>query len=290
MRAAGWRTGLYTSPHLMRYNERVRIAGRRPPTRRWSLRSTRSRTRGPATGRRCRSPTSSSARSRRSCCSRGARPTCSSSRSASADGSTRSTRSTRTCAIVTSIDLDHRDLLGDTRESIGREGGRLACRLVRRIAEPDPPAIACATRRRASARGGSTWRDVDFTATEPEGIAVALYRGPGSTRGGAARIPRCEAPTSSRTRRAAIAAIDALRDRLPVSVGAMREGCRHRARGALPGAARTARRDTRCRPQSPCGRAACVRARCDDGTIRTTHARGLRDAAGQGYRRRRARA
>ena len=27
MRAAGWRTGLYASPHLMRYNERVRIAG-----------------------------------------------------------------------------------------------------------------------------------------------------------------------------------------------------------------------------------------------------------------------
>ena len=26
--AAGYRTGLYTSPHLLRYNERVRIAGR----------------------------------------------------------------------------------------------------------------------------------------------------------------------------------------------------------------------------------------------------------------------
>ena len=27
LRAAGYRTGLYTSPHLLRYNERVRIAG-----------------------------------------------------------------------------------------------------------------------------------------------------------------------------------------------------------------------------------------------------------------------
>src|SRR5688572_16774468 len=27
LRAAGYRTGLYTSPHLARYNERVRIAG-----------------------------------------------------------------------------------------------------------------------------------------------------------------------------------------------------------------------------------------------------------------------
>jgi len=27
LRAAGYRTGLYTSPHLVRYNERVRIAG-----------------------------------------------------------------------------------------------------------------------------------------------------------------------------------------------------------------------------------------------------------------------
>src|SRR5204863_6887197 len=28
LRAGGYRTGLYTSPHLVRYNERVRIAGR----------------------------------------------------------------------------------------------------------------------------------------------------------------------------------------------------------------------------------------------------------------------
>jgi len=27
LRAGGYRTGLYTSPHLVRYNERVRIAG-----------------------------------------------------------------------------------------------------------------------------------------------------------------------------------------------------------------------------------------------------------------------
>src|SRR3954453_4801137 len=27
LRAAGYRTGLYTSPHLLRYNERVRVAG-----------------------------------------------------------------------------------------------------------------------------------------------------------------------------------------------------------------------------------------------------------------------
>jgi len=27
LRAGGWRTGLYTSPHLLRYNERVRISG-----------------------------------------------------------------------------------------------------------------------------------------------------------------------------------------------------------------------------------------------------------------------
>ena len=27
LRAAGHRTGLYTSPHLLRYNERVRVAG-----------------------------------------------------------------------------------------------------------------------------------------------------------------------------------------------------------------------------------------------------------------------
>jgi dihydrofolate synthase/folylpolyglutamate synthase len=31
LRVAGYRTGLYTSPHLLRYNERVRVAGREAP-------------------------------------------------------------------------------------------------------------------------------------------------------------------------------------------------------------------------------------------------------------------
>src|SRR5438067_161120 len=31
LRAAGYSTGLYTSPHLLRYNERVRIAGLEVP-------------------------------------------------------------------------------------------------------------------------------------------------------------------------------------------------------------------------------------------------------------------
>ena len=45
LRRAGYRTGLYTSPHLARYNERVQIGGGRRTMPRWSPRSTPWRTR-----------------------------------------------------------------------------------------------------------------------------------------------------------------------------------------------------------------------------------------------------
>jgi dihydrofolate synthase/folylpolyglutamate synthase len=57
LRAAGYRTGLYSSPHLVRYNERVLIAA----TRLCARRSPPSKPRAAA----CRSPISSSARSPR---------------------------------------------------------------------------------------------------------------------------------------------------------------------------------------------------------------------------------
>ena len=50
LRARGYRVGLYTSPHLLRYNERVRIDGATRDRRRARReRSTRSRTRAATT-------------------------------------------------------------------------------------------------------------------------------------------------------------------------------------------------------------------------------------------------
>ena len=84
--AAGYRVGCYTSPHLLRYNERVRIAGREADDAALvdGVRAGRGGTR-----RRARSPISSSARSPRGSRSRARGSTRSCSRSGSAGGSTR---------------------------------------------------------------------------------------------------------------------------------------------------------------------------------------------------------
>ncbi|MCK7502271.1 MAG: hypothetical protein MZW92_79585 [Comamonadaceae bacterium] len=76
-------------------------------------------------------------------------------------------------------------------------------------------------------------------------------------RRGAGPCRRCAAPTSCSTPPTALAALDALRDRLPVTMQDIRRGLLEvELAGALPGAARAARRRPRRRPQ-PAGRQAC---------------------------------
>ncbi|MDZ7653443.1 MAG: hypothetical protein U5L03_13300 [Burkholderiaceae bacterium] len=116
--AAGYRVGLYTSPHLLRYNERIRINGREPMTPSWSRAFDRvEAARGDASltyfefgtlaamdavrrGRRgCRRPRGRAGRAAR--CGQ--------------------CLSMPTAPIVTSVALDHMEWLGDTREQIGFE-------------------------------------------------------------------------------------------------------------------------------------------------------------------------
>ena len=70
LRCAGYRVGLYTSPHLLRYNERVRIDGATRPTTQLVEAFDAVEDARVAASRRRRSPTSSSARSPRCGCSR----------------------------------------------------------------------------------------------------------------------------------------------------------------------------------------------------------------------------
>lgn len=124
------------------------------------------------------------------------------------------------CAVITSIGLDHMDLLGPTRESIGHEkAGILRAGRPAVIAEPDPPASL-----REHARAvGAQWiqAGVDYRA-ESEGIQWR-YIGPGGTRGGLPH-PSLRGSYQIGNAAAAITALDALRDRLPVSMNAIREG------------------------------------------------------------------
>ena len=90
-RAAGLRVGAFTSPHLLKYNERIRVDGRdADDATGWSRRSSASRRRARRRAwRRCRSPISSSVRSRPCWCSSKQTSTSPSLKSASAANSTR---------------------------------------------------------------------------------------------------------------------------------------------------------------------------------------------------------
>jgi dihydrofolate synthase/folylpolyglutamate synthase len=124
------------------------------------------------------------------------------------------------CAILTSIDLDHMDYLGPTREDIGREkagifrAGRPAL-----IADASPPRSAIQVAEGIGARLLLGGRDFGFTAD----IAQWVYWGPGGKRPALA-YPALRGPIQLVNAAVAIAALDTLRDRLPVSMQDIRRG------------------------------------------------------------------
>jgi dihydrofolate synthase/folylpolyglutamate synthase len=123
-------------------------------------------------------------------------------------------------AIVTSVDLDHMDYLGDTRERIGfekagiyRDGRPAIC------GDPAPPASLQAHARHIGADLRCV--DQDFSA-QREGDRWTF-------RGREAHWPGLPLPAMAgayqlRNAAAALAALEAVRDRLPVSETAIRQG------------------------------------------------------------------
>jgi dihydrofolate synthase/folylpolyglutamate synthase len=123
-------------------------------------------------------------------------------------------------AIVTTVAIDHVDYLGTTREDIGREkAGIFRSGAFAICADRLPPATLLA---QASAIGAKLLRigiDYDFTAHDGQWS----YRGPGGTRHGLP-IPALRGAYQLANAATALAALDVLRDRLPVPMGAVREG------------------------------------------------------------------
>ena len=132
------------------------------------------------------------------------------------------------CAVITSIGLDHTEYLGPTREAIGFEkagifrGGRPAV-----IAEPDPPHTLLDHAAGVAARVLRI--GADFRA-ESDGMQWR-YSGPGGMRAGLPH-PALRGPHQLGNAAAAITALDTLRERLPISMGAVRQGL---LRADLPG-------------------------------------------------------
>lgn len=124
------------------------------------------------------------------------------------------------CAIVTSIALDHMDYLGDSREAIGREkagifrAGRPAI-----CAEPQPPASVLDAAQAVGADLRVSGRDFGFSGDRTQWT----YWGPQIKRGGLA-YPALRGANQLLNASAVIAALEALRERLPVSMQAIREG------------------------------------------------------------------
>ncbi|MFO1284065.1 MAG: bifunctional tetrahydrofolate synthase/dihydrofolate synthase [Burkholderiales bacterium] len=220
LRAAGYRTGLYQSPHLVRYNERVKIDGREAGDDELvdafhAVEDARTAEGEvvPLTyfefGTLAALLLCARARVEALVLEVGLGGRLDAVNAIDAD-----------VAVVTSIDLDHQDWLGADRESIGREkagifrAGRMAV-----CGDRDPPASLVAA---AAALGAPLIvAGRDFRAVA-EGRQWR-YEGPGGARYG---LPLPALPGSFQIGNAAcaIAALDGLSDRLPVSSGALREG------------------------------------------------------------------
>ena len=224
LRAAGYRTGLYASPHLLRYNERVRIAGREAGDAALSeafaaVESARGTV--PLTyfefGTLAALFLFANENLEAAILEVGLGGRLDAVNVLDAD-----------CAVLTSVGIDHAEYLGDTREAIGREkagifrSGRPAV-----VADPQPPESVLEEIRRVGARPLLIGRDFGYRA---QGSQWA-YWGPAGKRPGLAH-PALRGAMQLRNASAAFAALDSLRERLPI---AMQDVRRALAEVALPG-------------------------------------------------------
>jgi dihydrofolate synthase/folylpolyglutamate synthase len=224
LNSAGYRTGLYTSPHLVRYNERVRVAGREADDDALcEAFAAVERARGaiPLTyfefGTLAAFVLFSRENIEALILEVGLGGRLDAVNVLDAD-----------CAVLTSIGIDHVEYLGNTREDIGREkagifrAGRPAV-----IADANPPASVLAEIQRVGALPVMLGRDFGYAK---QGTQWS-YWGPAGKRSGLAH-PALRGNVQLRNASTAIAALDTLRQRLPV---AMKDVRRALAEVSLPG-------------------------------------------------------
>lgn len=214
--AAGYRTGLYTSPHLLRYNERVRVGG-------------------VAIG--------DAALSVAFACVEEARDDVPLTYFefgtlaawevfAAADvdviilevglgGRLDATNIYQpACTVVTGIDLDHMEFLGPDREAIGSEkAGIFRPGIPAICGDPQPPASLLARAALLDAPLQVLGRDFGYLRQEQQW----LYWGPAGRRGGLAH-PGLRGGNQLSNAACALAALDAVREWLPVAMKDVRQG------------------------------------------------------------------
>ena len=212
LRAGGYRTGLYSSPHLVRYNERVRIAGVEADDAALcesfaAVEAARGKL--PLTyfeyGTLAALWLFARERIEAVVLEVGLGGRLDAVNVIDAD-----------CAVLTSVGIDHVDYLGPDRESIGREkagifrAGRPAV-----IAEPAPPTSVL----RAPGTHYLLGRDFGYRDENTQWS----YWGPAGKRGGLAH-PALRGAMQLRNAAAAMCALDVLRETLPLEMQAVRRG------------------------------------------------------------------
>jgi dihydrofolate synthase/folylpolyglutamate synthase len=124
------------------------------------------------------------------------------------------------CAIITSIDLDHMDLLGPDRESIGREkAGILRAGKTAVVSDPVPPQSVID---HAKALGADLWlfgQDFNYSGDKQQWG----WAGRGKRYSGLA-YPALRGANQLVNAAGVLAALTALRERLPVTAQAVRNG------------------------------------------------------------------
>lgn len=233
LRAAGYRAGLYTSPHLLRYNERVRVGGREATDRALveafdAVEAARGEV--PLTYFEhgtlaawwllCRENVDVAI------LEVGLGGRLDAVNAIDPD-----------CAIVTGVAMDHQEYLGDTREQIGFEkagifrAGRPAI-----CGDPQPPTSLID---HATAIGAELWvsgRDFGFDGDRQQWswwrLAQAGRFDGGRVRRGGLSYPGLRGANQLLNAASVLTALDCLRDRLPVAMQAVREGLLH---VSLPG-------------------------------------------------------
>lgn len=216
LRAAGYRTGLYTSPHLLRFNERARIGGE-PATDAALIEQFEAveRSRGATPLTYFEFTTLAilrlfmGARLDAVVLEVGLGGRLDATNLVDAD-----------CAIVTSIDLDHMDYLGPTREHIGYEKAHIYRRDRPAIcADPRPPQRLLEVARDVGADLWLLGRDFNY-----QGDRQQWAYGGRSVRRTGLPYPALRGANQLLNASGVLAALEALGQRLPVSQQAVRQG------------------------------------------------------------------
>ncbi|MDP1651153.1 MAG: bifunctional tetrahydrofolate synthase/dihydrofolate synthase [Rhodocyclaceae bacterium] len=217
LRAAGYRVGVYTSPHLLRYNERVRLNGVPADDADFCVAFARveaARRDVPLTyfefGTLAAWEMFAVASLDAIILEVGLGGRLDATNIYDAD-----------CAVVTTVALDHMDYLGPTREHIGREKAGV-CRAGRPLicGDADPPQSVAEVCRRSGAEFQCIGRDFGFLRQEGQW----QYWGKGGRMLGGLAYPALRGDCQLNNAACAIAALDTLRDRLPVTAQDIRRG------------------------------------------------------------------